>query len=214
METSKQLPKPDTAPPGTAEYLYDATLIQLDTLRGSLVFKVGDITHRVSYPHVSSFSVGAIGRLRLPTAGREFSFNTYPDQRLRRTPALDQPGEGRWGWCIGERKFTVEAGVVPGRAGRVIRRDTRPLALEVPSEFESFCRSRGLVPHRVLSTFIADVCELTNFYGAPREDGYCASGDDAHLLALDYINRTWGDEGDAQRAARRGGKHGPRNPSE
>ncbi len=214
MDTSKQPPKSAAAQTEAAEYLYDATLIQIDSLRGSLVFKVEDATHRISYPHVSSFSVGAIGRLRLPTPDREFSFNTYPDQRLRRTPALDQPLERRWGWRIGERKFTVEAGIIPGRAGKVIRRDTRSLTLEVPSEFESFCKSRGLAPQRVLSTFIADVCELTNFYGAPREDGYCASGDDSHQLALDYINRTWGDAGPAQRAPRRTIKQTPGNLSE
>ena len=34
-----------------------------------------------------TFSVGSIGRLRLPTDGREFAFNAYPDQRLRRQEA-------------------------------------------------------------------------------------------------------------------------------
>jgi hypothetical protein len=211
MDTSKPPPKPDTAvPPESAEYLYDATLIQLDTLRGALVFKVGDATHRVTYPHVSSFNVGAIGRLRLPASGREFSFNTYPDQRLRRAVALDQPVTRRWGWSIGERQFTVEAGVVPGRAGKVIQRDTQPLRLEIPSEFERLCNSRGVAPDRMLSTFIADVCELTNFYGCPREDGYCTSGEESHQLALDYVNRTWGTEEDSSQAqSRRGGNRRP-----
>src|SRR5262249_33899828 len=162
------LPKSDTLSPYTDEYLYDATLIQLDTLRGGLVFKVDDTIHRITYPHVSSFSIGAIGRLRLPLPPQEFSFNAYPDQRLRRAPTLDQPQERRWGWCIGERQFTVEVGVIPGRAGKVIRRDTVPLTLELPQEFVSFCASHGTPPDRVLSTYFADLCNLANFYGCPR----------------------------------------------
>jgi hypothetical protein len=215
MDAKQPLSKSVAAQPEVAEYLYDATLIQVDTLRGLLAFKVEEVTHRVNYPHVSSFSVGAIGRLRLPNPDREFSFNTYPDQRLRRMPALDQPLDRRWGWRIGERKFTVEAGIIPGRAGKVIRRDTRPLTLEVPSEFDAFCRSRGLTPQQMLETWIADVCMLTNYYGAPREDGYCASGDESHQAAIAYINRAWGsDEPSGKGAARRISKRESVGPDE
>jgi len=192
MDASKPPSQSTATPPEVADgYLYDATLIQVDSLRGGLVFKVEDTIHRITYPHVSSFSVGAVGRLRLPGPDCEFSFNTYPDQRLRRAPALDQLLERRWGWCIGERQFTVEVGVIPGRAGKVIRRDTTPLALDLPREFVSFCAARGIRPERVLSTFVADLCNLTNFYGCPREDGYTSGGGTEQ--ALDYFNRTWGD---------------------
>jgi len=191
MDASKPPSNSKGSAPDSAEYLYDATLIQVDSLRGGLVFKVDDTIHRVTYPHVSSFSVGAIGRLRLPRPNREFSFNAYPDQRLRRAPASDQPLERRWGWCIGERQFTVEVGVIPGRAGKVIRRDTMPLTLEVPREFANFCAARGITPERVLSTFFADLCNLTNLFGCPREDGYTGSGNAEQ--ALDYFNHTWGD---------------------
>lgn len=191
MESQKPIALAQSDGPEGGEYLYDATLIQLDTLRGSLIFKVNDATHRVLYPHVSSFSVGAIGRLRLPSADREFAFNAYPDQRLRRAPALDQPAQRRWGWKIGERPFTVEVGVIPGRAGKVIRRDTQPLTLDLPREFIRFCASRGVSPDRVLATFFADLCDLTNFFGCPREDGYASSG--GADAARDYFTRTWGD---------------------
>lgn len=209
MDLTKPALKAPTPPPDADDYFYDATLIQLDTLRGGLVFKVEETTHRILYPHVSSFSIGAIGRLRLPLPNREFAFNVYPDQRLRRAPALDQPLERRWGWCIGERQFTVEAGVIPGRAGKVIRRDTVPLTLDLPREFVSFCASRGLPPERVLSTFFADLCNLTNFYGCPREDGYSNSGGTEQ--ALEYVNRTWGDpDNPTPRKARGGGQRLPR----
>jgi hypothetical protein len=188
--------------------LYDAELTQVDTLRGCLVFSVNDSIHRVACPHVSSFSVGAIGRLRLPTEGREFAFNAYPDQRLRRAPSSDQPQVRRWGWRIGERVFTVEIGVIPGRAGKVIRRNTQRVSLELPSEFLDFCSSRKIAPERVLSTFIADLCALTNLYVCPREDGYTSSGSDERELAHAYFDRTWGIYGDESSPPRRGGKRG------
>src|SRR3978361_1596106 len=116
MDNPKPLSKLDSASDPQDEYVYDATLIQLDSTRGALTFTVNDTTHRVTCPYVSSFNIGAIGRLRLPTKDRDFAFNAYPDQRLRRAPKLDQPAERRWGWRIGQRQFTVEVGVVPGRA--------------------------------------------------------------------------------------------------
>jgi hypothetical protein len=210
MESHNPIVMEQSDEPEGSEYLYDATLIQLDTLRGSLIFKVNDATHRVIYPHVSSFSVGAVGRLRLPSDHQEFSFNVYPDQRLRRAPSLDQPQERRWGWKIGERSFTVEVGVIPGRAGKVIRRDTQPLTLEVPREFVRFCTSRGIAPDRVVTRFIADLCRLTNFFGCPREDGYTSSG--GMDVAGDYFNQSWGDTDPARPRAPR--TIGPRRSRE
>ena len=196
---SAQTPDPD---------LYDAELIQVDTLRGCLVFSVNERIHRVSCAHVSSFSVGAIGRLRLPTDGREFAFNAYPDQRLRRAPSSDQPQDRRWGWRIGERVFTVEVGVIPGRAGKVVRRNTRRVSLELPSELLDFCSSRKVTAERVLTTFVADLCRLTNSYACPREDGYASSGTDEQQLALAYVDRTWGINRESSSPVRRIGKRG------
>jgi hypothetical protein len=186
------------------EYLYDATLIQLDSARGVLTFAVGDTTQRVTSPHVSSFNIGAIGRLRLPSKDQDFAFNAYPDQRLRRAPTLDQPPERRWGWRIGERQFTVEAGVIPGRAGKVVKRDTQPLALELPREFVLLCKSRGIDPAQVLIKFIADLCGLTNLYNCPREDGYSCSGPEPCRISDEYFQNAWGEPGESS------GRSGPR----
>jgi hypothetical protein len=213
MESTKLVPQldPVSAEPHDPD-LYDAELMQVDTLRGCLVFSVNERTHRVSCAHVSSFSVGAIGRLRLPTEERGFAFNAYPDQRLRRAPSSDQPQDRRWGWRIGERVFTVEVGVIPGRAGKVIRRDTQRVSFELPSEFLHFCSSRKVTPDRVLSTFIADLCKLTNLYACPREDGYTSSGSDERQFALAYFDRTWGIDGEASPPSRRGKRGTPPDP--
>jgi hypothetical protein len=152
--------------------------------------------------------VGAVGRLRLPKDGREFAFNAYPDQRLRRAPSSDQPQDRRWGWRIGERIFTVEAGVIPGRAGKVIRRNTQQVSLELPSEFLDFCSSRKIAPDRVLCTFFSDLCKLTNLYTCPREDGYSSGGTDECQLALAYFDRTWRIDVEASIPSRRSGKRG------
>jgi hypothetical protein len=192
MESQKSAPDKPSNNPSSDGYLYDATLVQLDVARGILFFTAEAATHRVAFPHVSSFSVGAIGRLRLPAEGREFAFHAYPDQRLRRAPALDEPEKNRWGWQIGERRFTVHVGVIPGRAGRIISRDTQTQALELPREFIDFCDTRGITPESVLRGFIADLCGLMNFFACPREDGYSSCGSDERQQAQDYFKRAWG----------------------
>jgi hypothetical protein len=208
MDNPKQPPKNPTPTPSGDGYLYDATLTQVDAVRGALVFSVGEATHRITYPNVGFFSAGAVGRLRLPAGTQAFAFHAYPDQRLRRAPELDQPQEGRWGWRIGERPLLILAGVIPGRAGKVIRRDTESLSLELPREFLEFCATRGITPERVLRGFIADLCTLMDFFVCPREDRYCSNGSDERRLASEYFKRTWGwvDEPEhraAVRAARR-----------
>ncbi len=211
MDTPKPPSKNEQPKPSPDPYLYDATLTQVDAVRGILLFTVGDTTHRVTYPHVGFFGAGAIGRLRLPADGREFTFVAYPDQRLRRAPELDQPQERRWGWRIGERQFLILAGVIPGRAGKVIRRDTQTLPLELPREFVEFCATRGITPESVLRSFIADLCSLTDLCGCPREDGYSSHGSDERRLASEYFQHTWGwvdepEHRETRRAARRNGR--------
>jgi hypothetical protein len=192
MDIQKNPLKTDAPKPADDGYLYDAALTQVDTARGTLIFTVGETVHRVSSGHVSSFSVGAIGRVRLPTEGQGFAFHVYADQRLRRAPELDEPRVRRWGWRIGERRFTVQAGLVPGRAGKVIRRDTQTLALDLPREFLQFCEVRGLSPESILRAFVADLCGLMNLFVCPREDGYSSSGSDERFRAMEYFQRTWG----------------------
>ena len=192
-------------------FLYDATLTQVDVARGTLIFQLGDTPHRVTSPHVSFFSQGAVGRLRLPTDRNEFAFHTYADQRLRRAPELDNPQEQRWGWRINERAFLVRTGLLPGRNGNVVHLDAQVLPLEIPQEFITFCEVRGLTPSIVLRAFIADLCEIMNFFVCPREDGYSSSGSDERLYANQYFQRTFGWVDDPEyrakvRAARRGNK--------
>jgi hypothetical protein len=168
--------------------------------------------HRVSSPHISYFSPGAVGRLRLPTEQEPFAFHVYADQRLRRAPELDDPREQRWGWRIGERRFGVRSGLLPGRNGLVVRRDTEALTLDLPREFLIFCEIRGLKPDMVLRTFVGDLCELSSLFECPREDGYSSSGSDEREFAKGYFQRAfgWVDDPDYRakvRAAKRGRKH-------
>lgn len=172
-------------------YLYDAIVTQLDPVRGAMAFTVGDATHRVNSAHVVSFSPGAIGRLRLPTARDSFVFQTYADQRLRRAPELDDLREQRWGWRIGERRFAVTSGLLPGHNGAVVPRDTDALTLELPREFVGHCQSRGLTPANVLRSFIGDLCVLSSVFERPREDGYTSGGSDQSELAKAYFQRAF-----------------------
>jgi hypothetical protein len=201
----------------TDGYLYDAVLTQVDAARGTLIFTVADTTHRLSTPHITYFTAGAIGRLRLPTERQPFAFHIYADQRLRRAPELDEPSKQRCGWKIGDRRFTVQSGLLPGRNGNVVPRDTQPLTLDLPREFLDFCEVRGLTPSAVLLAFIADLCALQSLFVCPREDGYSSNGSDERNFAESYFQRTFGWVDDPEhrakvRAARRSRK--PPEPRE
>jgi hypothetical protein len=172
-------------------YLYDAVLMRIDSVRGILIFNVGGATHRVSSPLFSCFSPGAVGRLRLPTEREPFAFQTYADQRLRRALEADDVGGNRWGWRIGERRFVVQSGLLPGHDGAVVRRDTEAVALDLPREFLDFCDGRGLNPATVLRVFIGDLCGLSNLFECPREDGYTSNGSDERDLAKGYFERAF-----------------------
>jgi hypothetical protein len=174
------------------EYLYDAILTQIDSARGLLIFSVGNATHRVSSPHISCFSPGAAGRLRLPTEREPFAFHIYADQRLRRAPELDDARDQRWGWCIGERRFAVRSGLLPGRNGSVVQADTEAVTLDLPREFLDFCETRGLKPARVLGAYVADVCGLSSLFECPREDRYTSGGSDEREFAMAYFQRAFG----------------------
>src|SRR5579872_2559734 len=125
-------------------FVYDAILTKIDSARRLLVFEVGPAMHRIPCAYWEVFSPGAVGRLRLPTDAEPFVFQTYPDQQLRRAPAADHPAAQQWGWALGTRQFTVQAGLLPGRKGAVVRRDTESLPLEVPREFLSLCHKSKL----------------------------------------------------------------------
>jgi hypothetical protein len=180
------------------EYLYDAVLTAIDHPNRILVFRLARATHRVPATYrvpvtqTSYWTVGSVGRLRLPNQSHGFAFHQYCEERLRRAPDLDDLGKHQWGWRLGERQFTVEAGVLPGVNGAVLRKDTEPLTLELPREFLTFCAECGLQPSTVLRSFIADLCGLFNWTVCPREDHYSSSGSDERTKAKDYFRRAYG----------------------
>jgi hypothetical protein len=173
-------------------YLYDARITAIDHPNRTLEFSVAQGTHRIPVGSVTHWTLGSVGRLRLPTGSREFAFHTYADPLLRRAPGLDDPSTHRWGWRLGERRFTVEAGILPGRGGAVLRRDTEPLALDLPREFLELCEDCGLTPATVLRGFVADLCSLYNWCSCPREDNYSNNGSDERAMAKDYFRRAYG----------------------
>ena len=187
-------------------FLYDAELIELTRLDAPscehLRFQVGGAQYSVKSLYPAYWTVGLIGRLRLESPQHRFAFHTYVDQRLRRAPELDDRRRHRWGWRIDERRFLIRAGLLPGQDGRVVRQNTKRLALALPSEFTDFCSSRGLTPASVLRAFIADLCEIHNWRNFPREDDYSSNGSDERLYANAYFQRCfgWVDDPEYQRS--------------
>ena len=172
-------------------FLYDAILTQTDPHRRFMVFSVGGAVHTLQCEHAGSFSGGAVGRLRLPTDRHPFVFQIYADQRLRRWPEIDDREADRWGWRIGERKFTVQWGILPGRNGAVIPRDTKRLELDIPSDFVARCEQSLCDPQSVIKAFISDLCSLSSQFERPREDGYSNRGPSAIELANHYFKQTF-----------------------
>jgi hypothetical protein len=140
------------------------------------------------------WTVGTFGRLSLRKEPAEYTFRAYPDQRLRRVPALDDAAADMWAWTFTDtpRVVLIKAGVIPGQHGAVVPEDTRALSLGVPHEFVQFCARFGLHPADVLRGFIADLCALQNAASRPREDGYGSNGSDERLLAGAYFERAHG----------------------
>jgi hypothetical protein len=173
-------------------YIYDVRLSAIDASQRELVFSWAKGVHRLPVDSTAHWPLGSVGRLRLPTGVRDFAFHAYIDPLLRRLPGLDEAVTNRWGWRLGERRFTVEAGILPGRGGAVVRRDTEKLSLDLPGEYRRFCQDCGLEPATVLRGFIADLCSLHNMTVCPREDGYSSNGSDERDIAKDYFRRAYG----------------------
>jgi hypothetical protein len=187
-------------------FLYDATVAHIDATRGQMTFVIGDKTHRVKSPHVSSFAQGAIGRLQLPTDRTSFVFQTYADQRLRRAPDLDDSSQGRWGWRIGQRSFLVKSGVLPGHNGSVVACDTEELVIALPREFVDFCKERRIEPIAILRGFVGNACSLSSVFERPREDDYRHDGIRACDLAKAYMQCVLGEHGEDSNEERPLGK--------
>lgn len=180
-----------TEPPDS--FLYDVILTSIDQVNRVLIFRGTRDTHRIPFKEARRpWSVGTVGRLRLPEGERTFAFHEYADSLLRRAPGLDDPLLNRWGWRLGARRFTLEAGILPGRQGVFVQRDTEPLTLDLPREFRELCDDRGLLPETVLRGFIADLSGLCNWDICPREDRYCSNGSDERESAQAYFRCAYG----------------------
>jgi hypothetical protein len=65
----------------------------------------------------------------------------------------------------------------------------RNVTLRLPDEFIELCREDGIEPETVLRGFIADLCGIMNWAGAPRQDGYGSNGSDERSMAREYYDR-------------------------
>ena len=171
--------------------IFDARLTGYDEHTRVGVFEAGGVAHCVGSIQQSWWTIGTIGRLRLPSDGRAFGFCAYPDQRLRRKHEDDDPRLSLWGWQIEDRSFACKAGVIPGRDGLVVSEDTQTVVLKVPRELITLCSRSSIQAETVLRGFIADLCSLQNWISCPREDGYSSNGSDERQLAQAYFRRAY-----------------------
>ena len=63
------------------------------------------------------------------------------------------------------------------------------IALDLPPEFVSLCKTDGVAPQLVLRGFIADLCEIISSIDARRADGYSSNGSDERCMAREYYER-------------------------
>jgi hypothetical protein len=148
-------------------------------------------THCVPVRDTTDWHVGDVGRLRLPTSDQPFAFHHYADPLLRRAPGLDDPVLHRWGWRLGERRFTVRVGILPGRGGAVVPWDIEFVEIPLPREFRDLCEYCRLKPETVLRGFLANLCSLMNLCACPREEEFSSDGSDERDLAWIYFRRTY-----------------------
>ena len=172
---------------GLQHEIYDARLRSFDQCARIATFEADGVSHCVGSIDEIWWRVGTIGRLRLPSERSSFGFLAYPDQRLRRRPADDDPLRNLWGWQIDATHFASKAGVVPGRDGLVVAEDTDALVLEIPRELINFCGAFKLLPETVLRGFVADLCALVSSRDCPREDGYSSTGGEGRRFAHAYF---------------------------
>lgn len=172
--------------------LYDAELTRVDQQSNTIVFRAAGTSHCVNSTRAPYWAPGTVGRLRLPSDRKDYTFFAYPDQRLRREPSEDDPRQNLWGWRLEQLSFAVRAGIVPGKGGLVVAQDTETAVLELPREFLTLCGTMRLKPETVLRGFVADLCALMNWTHCPREDGYSSNGSDERRIAQEYFRRAYG----------------------
>ncbi len=178
--------------------IYDVVVVEKSEQKQTVTFQdtAGKLyTFESDHGFLNLGDVGCLTLLR-PRRLSAFAFARYPDPRLRRAPDLDNEPAGQWAWrVLGEDEDVVRhvrADLVPGKAGQVIKDTTTPLTFNVPMEFVQLAATRGLSPEQVLRGFIADLCELQNYFVLPREDGLSSHGSDERSLAREYFERAHG----------------------
>jgi hypothetical protein len=60
------------------------------------------------------------------------------------------------------------------------------LTLELPPEYLALCERDKLHRKEIILSFIADLCAIVPWRGAPRGDQYCSTGDEGRELAWEY----------------------------
>ena len=181
----------NTVPVRPDDYLYDVKLTRIDPETGTLHFEAAGIEFSERPTSIAGWPVGHIGRLRMAHKPGGMAFHAYVDQRLRRDPMGDDLELEKWGWRIGDVRIQVRAGILPGLDGQVVTRDIEILEIELPREFIDLCARRGVTPMRVLRAYVADLCELINWFRCPREDGYSSNGSDERMYAQMHFHRTF-----------------------
>ncbi|WP_374515977.1 hypothetical protein [Niveibacterium sp.] len=180
----------------TEQVIFDVSVDAINAGTKTVTFTTvegGQIVRR--YDAGPYWKVGDVGVLHLDEQGADFRFHAYPDNRLRRVPAQDEPADGLWGWRlegVDDEFYSIKAGVIPGKDCSIIVDDSEVISLKVPREFLDLCQTHELRPDAFLQSFIADLCELQNFMVRPREDGLSSHGSDERALANEWFERAYG----------------------
>lgn len=177
------------------EQHFDARITALDLDAGTVDLEANGSLMRYTLSPSDSrlryLAAGQVGQLCIRDGG--FWFWPYLDQRLRRAPQHDDPGEHLWAWTLSGSPGLILAkqGIVPGKGGCVVPDETEPVEIQVPPEFAELCSRVGLDPGKVLRGFIADLCGISSFQNCPREDGYSSNGSDERHMAASWFERAY-----------------------
>lgn len=173
---------------------YDATVARIDSDANQIVIETLEgRTFRLT--RVNELTrAGDRGVLTVFNDGQA-RFSAYVEQLISRWPERDLINPDKtpfaWAWRLlgSDECIRCKPGLVPGKYGAYVPDETQILELDVPREFQELCEGRGLSVETVLRGFIADLCELQNYFGNPREDGYSSNGSDERRLAQEWFDR-------------------------
>lgn len=177
---------------------YDASVKRVDLEAQQTTIETAE-GKTMTFPKASAYhQEGARGVLTLKDDG-DFLFWPYTEQRLRRWPEQDYPGDETkgygpfWSWRLDgtEERISCKPHFVPGQDGKYIEDATETVEIPVPPEFFELCERRGLTVEQVLKGFIADVCGLQNYLVNPREDGFSSNGSDERMYADQWLERAY-----------------------